>query len=312
MSGPAAFERRIADVEPAALHAERIDLLQVNIGLRCNTACSHCHQSCSPTSTEIMTDDTLATVCALARELRPEMVDITGGSPELHPGLRGFVSCLRDAGLRVQVRTNLTALLEPEAAGLAEFFADRSVELLASLPALDAEAYAHQRSQEFDAALDVLGSLNALGYGRGALRLNLAVNPDGEDLGDDTDELRQRYRARLTGELGIDFDDVVPITNVPVGRFRAMLQTEGRLEEYLASLECAFNPATVNALSCRTMLEVAWDGTLADCDFNLGAGMRVAEGVPARIDEFDAAVLATRRIRFGEHCWACTAAAGSS
>lgn len=310
---PGAFEQRIAETDPDSLRAESLDLLQVNIGLRCNTACSHCHQSCSPASTEMMDDATLAAVCAIARDVRPALVDITGGSPELHPGLRSLVGCLRDAGLAVQVRTNLTALLEPQAEGLIDVLAERGVSLLASLPAIAAGEYALQRGSGFGTALSVLRRLNAAGWGvSDRLPLHIAVNPAGCDLDSTAADVEARYRSVLTGDLGIRFDRMVLIRNMPVGRFRAELERTGEVDRYLDALEQAFSPELTRALSCRHAIEIAWDGTLSDCDFNLGAGLRVADGERAHVREFDAASLARRRIRFADHCWGCTAGAGSS
>jgi radical SAM/Cys-rich protein len=237
VAGPGTFEERLAEADPLALRADSLDLLQVNIGLRCNTACSHCHQSCSPASTEMMDDATLAVVCRIAREVRPELVDITGGSPELHPGLRSLVACLRDSYIPVQVRTNLTALLDPEAEGLIDFFAERGVGLLASLPALGADEYAKQRDDGFEVAVDVLRRLNAAGWGTSErLPLHIAVNPCACDLYSTTAGVEARYRSILTGELGVRFDRIVLITNMPVGRFRTQLERTGEFEAYLEAL----------------------------------------------------------------------------
>ena len=275
----AAFERSIAGVLPEAPYADRLELLQVNLGRRCNSACTHCHQSCSPSCTEMMDEPTLLAVSRIARDLRPALVDITGGSPELHPGLRTLVSDLRSAGLRTQMRTNLTALLEPEAEGVIEYLAESGVQVLASLPALTAEGYAGQRGDHLRAALSVLRRLNGAGWARsGDLRIDLAV--DSSVYGDDCtkNDLTARYRAILTDDLGIHFNDLVLITTMPIGRFRTALERRGEYESYLVGLARQFNPATVADLSCRTAIEVAWDGTLSDCDFNLAAGLRTAEG----------------------------------
>ena len=308
----AAFERSIVAVLPEAPYAERLELLQVNLGRRCNSTCTHCHQSCSPSCTEMMGEATVAAVSRIALDVRPALVDITGGSPELHPGLPTLVSQLRSAGLRTRMRTNLTALLEPEAEGLIDHLTETGVELLASVPSLASDEYASQRGGRLDSALAVLRRLNDGGWGRsGGLRLDLAV--DSSVYGDDcaSGDLTIRYRAELSGGLGIDFNDLVLITTMPVGRFRATLERRGEYESYLSGLAGRFNPTTVPNLSCRSAIEIAWDGTLSDCDFNLGAGLRTAQGEPAHISEFDALRLAQRRIRFASHCWACAAGDGS-
>lgn len=308
----AAFERSITGVLPGAPYAERLELLQVNLGRRCNTACTHCHQSCSPSCTEVMDESTLAAVSRIACEVRPTLVDITGGSPELHPGLPALVSRLRSAGLRTQVRTNLTALLEPDAEGLIDHFAETGVQLLASVPALTTEGYANQRGDHLHAALAILRRLNDAGWARpGGLRLDLAVDSSGYGEQCSPGDLTARYRAALTNDLGIHFNALVLMTTMPIGRFRTALERRGDYESYLAGLAERFNPATVAELSCRSAIEIAWDGTLADCDFNLAAGLRTAEGEPEHIAEFDAERLARRRIRFAPHCWACAAGEGS-
>lgn len=308
----AAFERSIVAVLPEAPYAERLELLQVNLGRRCNSACTHCHQSCSPSCTEMMDDTTLAAVSRIALDIRPALVDITGGSPELHPGLPTLVSQLRSAGLRTRMRTNLTALLEPEAEGLIDHLAETGVELLASVPALTSDAYASQRGGQLDDAFAVLRRLNDGGWGRsGLLRLDLAVDSSVYGEHCSSRDLTARYRAELRSGLGIDFNDLVLITTMPIGRFRAALERRGEYESYLSGLAERFNPATVASLSCRTAIEIAWDGTLSDCDFNLGAGLGTARGEPAHISEFDALRLARRRIQFASHCWACAAGDGS-
>jgi len=305
------FAQRVAHADPSALRAESIEILQVNVGLRCNSACAHCHQSCSPDRTEIMDADTMDAVVRIVSEIRPALVDITGGAPELHPRLRAFVVALTDARIPVQVRTNLTVLLEPPADSLVRFFAQRGVRLLASLPALSESSVESQRPGSYTASIAALRLLSSAGYGHGELRLDIAVNPTDESLPRSAEEVRAEFREALTGQLGIPFDEVVLITNTPVGRFRDRLERAGALDAYLDTLRDAFNPITLARLSCRTTLEVGWDGRLADCDFNLGAGLSTAGGVPQHIREFDADALASRPLRFAEHCYSCTASAGS-
>jgi radical SAM/Cys-rich protein len=259
-----------------------------------------------------MDELTLASVSRIAREVQPALVDITGGSPELHPGLPALASQLRSAGLRTQVRTNLTALLEPDAEGVIDHLAGSGVQLLASVPALTAERYASQRGDHWQAALTALRRLNDAGWARsGDLRLDLAVDSSGYGEQCSARELAARYRAVLTDNLGIGFNQLVLMTTMPIGRFRTALERRGEYQSYVAGLAGRFNPATVANLACRTAIEIAWDGTLADCDFNLAAGLRTAEGEPAHISEFDSQRLARRRIRFAQHCWACTAGEGS-
>ena len=305
------FAHTLHEVDQAALKAVSIDTLMINVGLRCNMACTHCHQSCSPLRTETMSRQVLEISADIARDLRPKLVDITGGAPELHPDLRYLIALLGEAGLQVQVRTNLTALLEPESAGLVESLARYRVRMLASFPGTTAEEIFAQRGDAFVPSIRGLRALAAAGYGSDpALRLDIAVNPVGARV-PVPGEFEARFRETLTDELGIPFDKLVVITNVPIGRFRDVLSRNGELGSYQQDLRDAFNPDTVGELSCRRMLEIAWDGTFSDCDFNLGAGLRVSDGMPADVWHFDAGALATRPIRFAAHCFACTARGGS-
>jgi hypothetical protein len=184
-----------------------------------------------------MDEHTLDAVSRIAREVRPALVDITGGSPELHPGLPALVSRLRSAGLRTQVRTNLTALLEPDAEGVIGHLAVSGVQLLASGPALTAERYASQRGDHLQAALTVLRRLNDAGWARsGDLMLDLAVDSSGYGEQCSARKLAARYRAVLTDDLGIDFNQLVLMTTMPIGRFRTSLERRGEYESYIADL----------------------------------------------------------------------------
>ena len=259
-----------------------------------------------------MSRDVMETIVAVAGEVRPLLVDITGGAPELNPDIRYLLRLLHDAGLPVRLRTNLTALLTPEAAGLIGVLAEYRVALLASLPAMDPEELATQGRGPLDRSLESLRSLTDAGYGSDPrLRLDIAVNRSASALEETPAEVESRFRKELADRLGIRFNDLLLITNVPVGRFRDHLHGDRRLDSYLEELREAFNPETLSHLACRTCISVAWDGTLWDCDFNLGHGITLSHGLPSHIADFDVSVLANRPVRFAEHCFACTAMAGS-
>ena len=305
------FAQTVHDIDPSATRAVRIDTLMVNIGLRCNMTCTHCHQSSSPSRTEMMSTEDIETVIRIAREARPALVDITGGAPELHPDVQSLLEGLAEAGLCVQLRTNLTALLEPEAEGLIETLAAHRIRVLASLPGISTESMTPQRDDAHERSLEALRALSREGYGRrDDLWLGVAANPVGAKLMQSC-EIESEFRAALKRDAGVDLDELVVITNVAVGRFATTLSRDGLLGRYRQDLRDAFNPDTVSRLACRYTLDVAWDGTFSDCDFNLGAGLPVADGVPPHISEFDADALSRRPIRFAEHCFACTAQAGS-
>lgn len=309
MTTQGTFESAVADVDRNALDAKRVRTLMLNVGLKCTQSCTHCHVDASPQRVESMDDTTLAACIELASELRPEIVDVTGGAPELYPRLHDLVIALERERIRTRVRTNLSALFAADAGGIARDLADHGVELLGSFPGPSAVAADRQRGPgSHDVALEALWRLNALGYGT-RLRLDLAHNPIGTHLPESSDLIDRRYRAVLSAR-GVSFNDVLVITNVPVGRFGDDLRRRGAYDQYIDSLRCAFNPRAVPMLECRETIEVGWDGTLYDCDFNLGAGLP-AFGSPVNVAEVSADEIASRRIAFGEHCFACTAAAGS-
>lgn len=307
-----AFARAVHHSDPSALRAVRIDTLMVNVGLRCDQACTHCHQSCSPQRTELMSTDVMDLVVSVADDVRPRLVDITGGAPELNPDIRHLLARLHGSGHPIRLRTNLTALLTPEADGLVATLADLEVSILASFPGITDDEFAAERGRGFAQALAALQRLSEAGYGRDrGLRLDLAVNRRADESALPDSAIEERFRHELTGRLGIPFDDVVVITNVPVGRFRERLEREHSLDAYILGLRDSFNPDTLPHLACRTCIDIAWDGTLWDCDFNLGCGIPLADGVPRHVSQFDTSVLESRPLRFAEHCFACTASTGS-
>ncbi len=310
------FAQRARAAAPEAAVPERPRTLMLNVGLRCLSACPHCHHSCTPERTEVMSRQTMLECVRLADRVRPQIVDITGGEPELFEHLPDLIAELAARRLSTRVRTNLTALAEPSAAHLSNLFAEHGVGLLASLLGTSAATFATQReTSAWRTALKVLSLLNALGYGAleggSRLRLDLAYNPPLGELPRPQQEIEAEFRTDL-GSLGIRFDSLLAIANVPVGRFAERLKRQGAHDAYMEELAAAFNPATVRALDCRHGFEVAWDGTLWDCDFNLAARVRPASG-PRTIEDAlrDEGALAQRRIGFAQHCLACTSGSGS-
>lgn len=304
------FSRRIRLEAPATFHAERIDTLMLNVGLRCDTACAPCHHACSPTRTETMSAETMGQALELLGALEPRLLDVTGGEPALWPLLRDLVSAAREAGTpHVRVRTNLTGLLAPAAGGVLEHLAEHRVELLASLPSPTIDAG--------DARLRALARARELGYGDGSagtIALDLAHVPHGGRTPRSQPTVEREYRTAFAGQ-GIAFRSLLEITGVPLGGLGASLREQGTADGYLSELSDRFNPAVLPLLDCRRTIELAWDGTLWDCDFNLAARTRLADPprhIGALLADREAlATLATRRIAFGQHCFACTAGAGS-
>jgi radical SAM/Cys-rich protein len=308
------FEKQITETAGNGLLSLEIETLQVNLGLRCNQQCTHCHLEASPHRSEMMEWPTMRLVLEAARSFGCKLIDLTGGAPELNPHFRRFVEALRRDGHPVQVRTNLTLLMEPGLRELPGFFRDHRVQLVASLPCYLEENVRAQRGERvYEKSIEAIRHLNALGYGLEAnLPLNLVYNPGGPFLPPPQSALEKDYRRELGSRFGIAFTRLFTITNMPLGRFRAELSRQSQEQNYLHLLRESFNQQTVAGLMCRHQISVGWDGTLYDCDFNLALGLPVNHGAPDHIQSFRPTDLMKRRIVTGEHCFACTAGSGSS
>jgi len=314
-TGVPAFDQVLADHDLGALEtADRIEVLQVNVGKLCNQTCAHCHVDAGPDRREIMSRHTAGQVIELLRRHPIPTLDITGGAPELNPNFRWMVGEARRLGRHVIDRCNLTVLELPSQGDLAEFLAANQVEVVASLPSYRQTGTDAQRGAGvFDKSLAALHRLNAVGYGRGGdLKLGLVHNPVGAFLPGNQISLERDYRRDLRDRHGIEFDRLYTITNMPISRFLEFLERRGTLQQYMELLVNSFNPAAVAEVMCRTYISVGWDGQLYDCDFNQMLAMPVDHGAPATL----AGLLETgrlgRRIRTARHCFGCTAGAGSS
>lgn len=312
--GSDAFGDAVRQATSQPLRGATLDTVQVNIGLRCNLACHHCHVESSPSRTEEMSWYTMECVLAAAVAAKAKLLDITGGAPEMHPRFRSFVVAARDRGLDVMVRTNLTILLEPGYETIPEFFRDRDVKLVASLPCYLEENVDKQRGRRvYQHSIDALRRLNEVGYGTSPdLELTLVYNPLGPSLPPAADALEGDYRRVLRDEFGIEFSRLITITNMPIGRFEHDLARDGKLADYQAKLLQAFNPATIDGLMCRNQLHVSHDGTIHDCDFNYALGLKAAADSAQHIRDFNPETHRTRSIITGPHCFGCTAGSGSS
>lgn len=308
------FERRIDGIRENGLRRLNIEILQINLGLKCNQQCQHCHLEAAPHRKEMMDWPTMERVLKAARESQVRLVDLTGGAPELNPHFRRFLVALREQALPVQVRTNLTVLLEPGVQDLPHFFREHQIQLVASMPCYLEENVRAQRGRGvYEKSVAAIQRLNALGYGRQPdLPLNLVYNPGGPFLPPSQAALEEDYRRELNNRFGISFTQLLTITNMPLGRFRKDLLRRQQEGDYLKLLRESFNPQTVPGLMCRHQLSVGWDGTLYDCDFNLALGLPVNHGAPDHIRSFRVPDLRSRRIVTGEHCFACAAGSGSS
>jgi len=307
------FDRRIQRELGCDMKGLTLDTVQVNIGLRCNLACHHCHVESSPSRREEMTWETMQDVLDAARRAGASTLDITGGAPEMHPHFREFVVAAGRQSLRVMVRTNLTIMLQPDHADLPQFLAEQRVHLIASLPCYLETNVDKQRGRHvYRDSIDVIRRLNAVGYGsHPRLQLDLVYNPGGPSLPPPQQKLEDAYRSELLKRFGIRFNRLYTIANMPIGRFLHDLVRDGRAEDYDRLLRESFNPATLERLMCRHQLHVGWDGTLFDCDFNFAIGLPV-NGPRRHVREFDPVEFLERRVATGEHCFGCTAGCGSS
>ena len=307
------FDRRVEDATGGPLVAEHIRIVQLNIGLTCNLACEHCHVASSPRRKEQMTWETMEHILRVTREVDAELIDITGGAPEMNPHFERFIRAAREEGFPVQVRTNLTILLEPGYEKMTSFLAAHEVKLVASLPCYLEENVDTQRGKGvYQGSIEAIRRLNGLGYARNpALPLDLVYNPIGPHLPPDQRSLEADYRRELGERFGIEFTNLITITNMPIGRYLSRLKRDNRADTYRALLRESFNAGTVAPLMCRHQIDIDWDGNIYDCDFNLALRMPVNHGAPANIRDFDPA-LHERRIVTGDHCFGCTAGCGSS
>jgi len=328
LAGGAAQQRRLAQVPIARsfqsalegaglapLAAVGIEVLQVNVGKKCNQTCRHCHVDAGPDRTEMMSAEVVETCLRVLGGSDIPTLDITGGAPELHPEFRRLVEAGSALGRRVIDRCNLTVTRLPNYRWVPAFLAGHRVEVTASLPYFQGHQTDAQRGDGvFDESIAALRELNALGYGRPGtgLVLNLVTNPVGAFLPPDQRAAERDWKRELERRHGIVFDRLFTITNMPISRFLEYLDEKGQTEAYLARLVRSFNPAAADGVMCRTTLSVAWDGSLYDCDFNQMLELPLSEGLPTHIRDFDPARLGGRAIALGPHCFGCTAGAGSS
>ena len=305
------FEEKLLE-HGLALRRARLQTLQINVGRKCNQACRHCHVDAGPWRTEMVSESVARRIGGWIGRFRPEIVDITGGAPELSEFFRYFVETGRTAGAHVIDRCNLTIIEEAGYQDLPDYLAERAVEVIASLPCYTARNVAQQRGNGvFDKSIAALKKLNAVGYGT-RLPLNLVYNPLGPKLPGPQAELEADYKEVLDREFGIIFNRLFTITNQPIARFAEDLRRQGRTEEYMSLLANSFNPATVDGLMCRSTLSVGWMGEVYDCDFNQMLGMQMQNGKPLYLWDVTPQLLKGWTVRTGAHCLACTAGCGSS
>jgi radical SAM/Cys-rich protein len=307
----------LANIRFPAIRRGRLDTLQVNVGYRCNQSCVHCHVNAGPNRTEEMDGETVDVVLAYLDRRRVATLDITGGAPELNRHFRRLVTAAREMGVRVIDRCNLTILEQPGQEDLAEFLAGQQVEIVASMPCYLAENVDRQRGKGvFDGSVRGLRRLNALGYGLEAtgLVLNLVYNPQGPSLPPPQAALEADYKRMLGEQLGIVFNQLYTLANMPIQRFGSMLISKGQFDEYLRLLQHSHLDANLCGVMCRNLMSIDYRGYVYDCDFNQMLDLPLARDgrERAHLAELIDAELADNPIRVAGHCFGCTAGQGSS
>ena len=294
------------------LTRDKITTLQINVGLLCNQTCRHCHLEAGPNSKEVMSAETVDQVVAFAQRFPFEVIDITGGAPEMNPNLVAMIERLAALTRRLMLRSNLTALAHEERGNLIDLCKQDRVVIVASFPSLNETQAESQRGKGvFQESIEVLRKLNSLGYGKpgSGLELNLVSNPTGAFLPSSQEQVEKRFCQILQNRWGIVFNNLFAFANVPLGRFRHWLERSGNLDGYLQKLATSFNPCAIEGLMCRSLISVSWDGYIFDCDFNQAADLYMG-GKKTHISDLKELPPPGEPIAVSHHCYTCTAGAG--
>jgi radical SAM/Cys-rich protein len=294
------------------LKRDQTHTLQINVGLLCNQHCRHCHLDAGPDRKENMTRETMLAVMDYARRCQFEIIDVTGGAPELNPHISELIELAATLTPRLMFRSNLSVLNSSKRSELRQVLADNQVVVVASFPSLNVSQTEAQRGKGiFDISIQALQKLNQLGYGQdgSGLELNLVSNPSGAFLPPDQVQTAKRFRRMLKEKWGIEFNNLYSFANVPLGRYRDWLNQSGNLASYMEKLASSFNPCAVADVMCRSMVSVSWDGYLYDCDFNLARGLYMG-GHKIHVSEMESYPEAGNTVATADHCYACTAGSG--
>ena len=311
------FEEKIKAHQLDAIRPKTLQILQINLGYMCNQVCAHCHVDAGPDRKEMMLDQTLEDCLSVMRNNPIKTVDLTGGAPEMHPKFRWFVEQIRTQTTvkEIIVRSNLTIIMaNKKYHDLPMFFAKYKVHVISSLPFYKRNKTDRQRgSGVFDQSIKALLKLNEVGYGKenSSLELDLVYNPSGAFLPGDQQSLENDFKKALKEDFDIDFNQLFTITNLPISRFLDYLIVSDNYEEYMHTLVDAFNPVAAENVMCTNTLSVSWKGYLYDCDFNQMLELKVASD-NQHIRDFNLNALEKRKIHLSQHCYGCTAGAGSS
>lgn len=310
------FAAKIAEIGQFPLRPKRLEILQINVGYMCNQVCEHCHVDAGPDRKEIMTRETMQQCLDVIKNTGAHTLDLTGGAPEMNPDFRWFVEEASKAGIKdFIVRSNLTIIrANKKYHDLPEFFKKHNVHVVSSMPHWTRGKTDKQRGEGvFDLSIKALQDLNAIGYGmpNSDLKLDLVYNPSGAFLPSDQASMEKDFKKALLEDFNIQFHNLFAITNLPISRFLDYLIASENYEDYMYALVDAYNPAAVANVMCTNTISVSWDGWLYDCDFNQMLDLKVASKVK-HISEYNEEVLNDRNIVISQHCYGCTAGAGSS
>jgi radical SAM/Cys-rich protein len=310
------FANKIKETNQFPLRPNKLEILQINLGYMCNQICSHCHVDAGPDRKEIMTIETMKQCLDVIKKTEAHTLDLTGGAPEMNPNFRWFVEEASKVGIKdFIVRSNLTIILaNKKYRDLPEFFKKHNVHVISSMPHYTRGKTDKQRGNGvFDKSIKALQMLNKVGYGteNSDLKLDLVYNPSGAFLPGDQQALENDFKKALKDDFNIDFHHLFAITNLPISRFLDYLIASDNYEEYMISLVEAYNPAAVENVMCTNTISISWEGFLYDCDFNQMLNLKVNSKVK-HISEYNEELLQNRDIIINQHCYGCTAGAGSS
>lgn len=310
------FAEKLKTSQQFPLKPNTIEILQINVGYMCNQVCAHCHVDAGPDRKEIMTRETMQHCLEVIKNTRVHTLDLTGGAPEMNPNFKWFVEEASKIGVKdFIVRSNLTIMRSnPKYYDLAAFFRKHNIHVVSSMPHYTQDMTDRQRgSGVFSKSIEALEALNAEGYGKegSGLQLDLVYNPTGAFLPADQQALEKDFKKALKRDFNIEFNNLFAITNLPISRFLEYLIASDNYEEYMYALVEAFNPAAVKNVMCKNTISVSWEGYLYDCDFNQMLDLKVASTVQ-HISAYNEKILQNRTIITSQHCYGCTAGAGSS
>ncbi len=310
------FVTKIAESNQFPLKPKQLEILQINVGYMCNQVCSHCHVDAGPDRKEIMTKETMQQCLDVIKKTGAHTLDLTGGAPEMNPNFRWFVEEASKIGVKdFIVRSNLTIIrANKKYYDLPEFFKKHNIHVISSMPHWTRGKTDKQRGDGvFDKSIKALQELNAIGYGmpNSNLKLDLVYNPSGAFLPGDQMALENDFKKALTKDFNIEFHNLFAITNLPISRFLDYLIASENYEDYMYSLIEAYNPSAVANVMCTNTISVSWEGFLYDCDFNQMLNLPVNSKVK-HISEYNESLLKNRNIVISQHCYGCTAGAGSS